>query len=141
MTEGKPAVRADCGHPASAPATCVPSTGPLKARSGQRGVRGRAEAGRQREGPQGAAEWGLGAGVGGVPVCQDPAVGGSGGSAWGGRATKGRVGALSAVLAVGRPPGQRRQGRGANCVPKATRPNCGPAGQLPWQRGRGWGGV
>lgn len=48
-----------------------------------------------------------------------------------------RVRALSAVLAAGQPRGTERHGRGANCVPRATGPNRGRAGQLPWQRGRG----
>lgn len=72
---------------------------PAEGRRNREGVRGSAGAGRQREGPRGAAEWGVGAGWG-PGRRHAPEIGGR--AAFGEIAPPHRrVGALSVVLAVG----------------------------------------
>ena len=90
----------------------------------EQSVQRAARTGKQREGPRGSAEWGVGAGGGGGGILR--AVGSRRPRGLGlGRSGphRGQVGALSAVLAEGGPAGQERHGRGANSVPRATRPN------------------
>ena len=95
----------------------------------RQGVRGRAGAGRQRERVRRERQSG-----GWGPARRVPGIDSRGLAGLGlgrSRHHAGGSGRCPRCWRWAGPAGQERHGRRANCVPKATRPNRGPSGQLP----------